>query len=125
MAKKILIVDDDPDMVMANRVVLESAGYEVEDASSGAEALEKMRGDLPDLVLMDVMMAKPLDGFTTTNKIADDPELRNVPIVMVSSITTSQYASSFPTDQYLNITEFISKPIEPEKLLEKIKRYLN
>ncbi|MGC9398415.1 MAG: response regulator [Anaerolineae bacterium] len=124
MTRKILIVDDDPDMVMANRVVLESAGYEVEEAASGAEALEKMRAELPDLVLMDVMMANPLDGYATTNKIADDPELREVPIVMVSSITSSQYAASFPTNQYLNIAEFISKPVDPETLLKKIKRYL-
>ncbi len=124
MAKKILIVDDDPDLVMSNRLVLESAGYEVTEATSGAEALAEMRQELPDLVLMDVMMANPLDGYTTTNKIGADPELRDVPIIMVSSITSSQYASSFPTDQYLNVAEFVSKPIEPEALLQKIERHL-
>ncbi|MGC9521228.1 MAG: response regulator [Anaerolineae bacterium] len=123
-SKKILIVDDDPDLVLATRLVLESEGYEVEEAATGEEALEKMRAGKPDLVFMDVMMTNPLDGYNTTQTIADDPELNDVPIVMVSSIATSQYAETFPTNQYLDIREFISKPIEPEELLAKAKRYV-
>ncbi len=122
--KKILIADDDPDLVLATRLVLESAGYVVDEASSGEAALEKMRADKPDLVLMDVMMANPLDGYYTTQQIADDPALSQVPIMMVSSIATSQYAASFPTSQLLSIREFVSKPVEPEQLLAKIKRYV-
>ncbi len=122
--KKILIVDDDPDLVLATRLVLESAGYVVDEASSGEAALEKMRANTPDLVLMDVMMANPLDGYYTTQQIADDPALSEVPIMMVSSIATSQYAASFPTSQLLSIREFVSKPVEPEQLLAKIKRYV-
>jgi CheY-like chemotaxis protein len=121
--KKILIVDDDPDLVLATRLVLESAGYVVDEASTGEAALEKMHADPPDLVLMDVMMANPLDGYYTTQQIADDPDLSRVPIVMVSSIATSQYAATFPTNQLLSIREFISKPVDPEQLLAKIKRY--
>lgn len=122
--KTILVVDDDPDIVLANRLVLESAGYAVEEADSGEACLSKMRASRPDLVLMDVMMTNPLDGYYTTQQISDDPHLREIPIVMVSSITTSQYAAAFPTDQYLNIREFISKPVEPEVLLEKVKQYV-
>lgn len=122
--KTILIVEDDADLVLANRLVLESAGYGVAEASNGKEGIAKMRESLPDLVLMDVMMTSPLEGYYITQQIADDPTLRNVPILMVSAITTSQYAASFPTDQYLNIVEFISKPIEPEALLKKIQQYL-
>ncbi len=122
--KTILVVDDDPDIVLANRLVLESAGYAVEEAESGEACLAKMRTGRPDLVLMDVMMANPLDGYYTTQQISDDPHLREIPILMVSSITTSQYAAAFPTDQYLNIREFISKPVEPEVLLGKVKQYL-
>lgn len=119
--KRILIVDDDTDLVLAIRLVLESAGYLVEAAPNGAEGISKMRAHLPNLVLMDVMMTNPLDGFYTTQEIADDPQLRNVPILMMSSITTTQYASSFPTDQYLQIVDFIPKPIDPPALLARIK----
>jgi CheY-like chemotaxis protein len=122
--KTILIVDDDPDIVLANRLVLESAGYAVEEAGSGEEGLAKMRANRPDLVLMDVMMTNPLDGYYTTQQISDDPQLREVPILMISSITSSQYAAAFPTDQYLDIREFISKPVEPEVLLGKIKQFI-
>jgi CheY-like chemotaxis protein len=122
--KQILIVDDDADLVFAIRMVLKSAGYLVEEASNGVEGLAKMRAHLPDLVLMDVMMANPLDGYYTTQEIAEDPQLRNVPILMMSSITSTQYVSSFPTDQYLQIVEFIPKPIEPSALLAKIKAVL-
>ena len=122
--KTILVVDDDPDIVLANRLVLESAGYAVEEAESGEVCLAKMRASRPNLVLMDVMMTNPLDGYYTTQQISDDPQLREIPILMISSITTSQYAAAFPTDQYLNIREFISKPVEPEVLLGKVKQYI-
>lgn len=120
--QKILVVDDDPDIVLTYRLVLESAGYTIEEAASGEEALATMRESRPDLVLMDVMMANPLDGYYTTQQISDDPELREIPILMISSITTSQYAAAFPTDQYLDIREFVSKPVEPEVLLGKVKQ---
>jgi len=123
-SKKILIVDDDQDLVIATRLVLESAGYIVEEASTGEAGLEKMRAGKPDLVLMDVMMAHPLDGYHTTQQIANDPALSRVPILMVSAIGASQYAESFPTDQHLAIRGFLSKPVAPERLLAKIKRYL-
>lgn len=122
--KYILLVDDDPDLTLANRLVLESAGYQVGTASSGQEGLQKMRERKPDLVLMDVMMTSPLEGYYVTQQIAEDAALREVPIIMVSSIASTQYAETFPTDQYLNIVEFISKPIEPEKLLERVKLYV-
>jgi CheY-like chemotaxis protein len=122
--KKILIVDDDPDFVLAVRMVLEGEGYQVEEAGNGADALAKMRADLPDLVLMDVMMASPLDGYHTTQEIADDPQLRHVPIVMVSVIEETKYASSFPTDQHLPIVDFLAKPIEPKRLAAKVESWL-
>jgi CheY-like chemotaxis protein len=123
-SKKILIVDDDADLVLATRLVLESAGYTVEEAATGESGLEKMRAGTPDLVLMDVMMANPLDGYHTTQQIADDPALSRVPILMVSAIGASQYAETFPTNQHLAIREFLSKPVAPERLLAKIKRHL-
>lgn len=119
--KRILIVDDDPDLVLSVRMVLEANGYLVDEAPTGAAGLEQMRAETPDLVLMDVMMANPLDGYYTTQNIADDPELSSIPILMISSIADTQYAASFPTDQYLNIVEFLSKPVEPDVLVAKVK----
>ncbi len=121
--KRILLIDDDPDFSLAHRLVLESAGYIVDEAADGEEGLAKMQANKPDLILMDVMMTSPLEGYYTTQQISDDPGLSRIPILMVSAIASTQYAQAFPTDQYLDIREFISKPIEPKKLLEKVKRY--
>jgi len=121
---RILVVEDDPDITLSHRLVLESAGYVVDEAASGAIALEKMRTNVPDLILMDVMMANPLDGYYTTQEIADDATLCHIPILMISAITTSQYANAFPTNQYLEIREFISKPIAPDTLLKKVKQHI-
>jgi len=122
--KRILLIDDDPDFSLAHRLVLESAGYIVDEAADGEEGLAKMQANKPDLILMDVMMTSPLESYHTTQQISDDPGLSRIPILMVSAIASTQYAQAFPTDQYLDIREFISKPIEPGKLLEKVKRYL-
>lgn len=122
--KRILVVDDDPGFVLALRMLLEGEGYLVEEAASGAEALAKMRANPPDLALMDVMMASPLDGYHTTLEIADDPQLRKVPIVMISVIENTRYVSSFPTDQHLPIMDFIRKPIEPEAFVAKVRALL-
>jgi CheY-like chemotaxis protein len=122
--KRILLIDDDPDFSLAHRLVLESAGYVVDEAANGGEGLAKMRDNRPDLILMDVMMTSPLEGYHITQQISSDAELSRIPIVMVSAIASTQYAQAFPTDQYLDIREFIPKPIEPKRLLEKVKRYL-
>ena len=122
--KKILMIDDDPDFVFAISMILEAEGYLLETASNGVEGLEKMRANTPDLVLMDVIMAGPLDGYYTTQEIADDPVLRNVPVLMISSIANTPYVSLFPTDQYLAVVEFVFKPIEPTALLDRIKTLL-
>jgi len=122
--KKILMIDDDPDFVFAISMVLEAEGYLLETASNGVEGLKKLRADLPDLVLMDVIMAGPLDGYYTAQEIADDPVLRNVPILMISSIANTPYVSLFPTDQYLAVVDFMFKPIDPTELLEKIRALL-
>jgi len=121
---KILIVDDDPDFVEIMRLVLESRGYEVGSASNGDEALRRMREDAPDLVVLDVMMSGILDGVNVSHEMSEEPSLKKVPIVMVSSITSSAHAGMFPTDEYIPIDDWISKPVQPDALLEKVGRHL-
>lgn len=117
---KILVVDDDPDFVEITRTVLEGNGYEVEAAADGEQALQAMRADPPDLVLLDVMMSTLLDGLNVSHVMNEDPVLSKVPIVMVSSITDSPSAGMFPTDEYIPIDAWISKPVQPDDLLTKI-----
>lgn len=121
---KILVVDDDPDFVEITRTVLEASGYEVSTAANGDQALNSMRKDLPDLVLLDVMMSTLLDGLNLSHVMSEDPVLKQVPIIMVSSITDSPHAGMFPTDEYIPIDAWISKPVQPDDLLKKIAQFM-
>ena len=121
----ILVVDDDPDFVEATRVVLGSKGYRVISAACGEEGLNAMRRDRPDLVVLDVMMSGILDGLDTSFRVRAERGLKRTPIVMVSSITTSDYAAMFPTDEYVPVESFLSKPIAPETLLREVNRLLS
>ncbi|MBM3211780.1 response regulator [Candidatus Poribacteria bacterium] len=121
---KILVVDDDPDFVEATRLVLESKGYEVFSASDGNEGLIEVQKEKPDLVILDVMMSSVLDGLSMSWKMHENPDLKKIPILMVTSIANTDYAALFPTDEYIHISDFISKPILPDKLISTIERLI-
>lgn len=121
---KILVVDDDPDFVEITRMILSAEGYEVMTASSGDQALQVMRETPPDLLILDVMMVGVLDGVNLAHVMEEDPTLHHIPILMVSSITSSPMAPMFPTDEYLPIDGWISKPVQPKQLLAEVRRLL-
>ena len=121
---KILIVDDDPDFVEATRIVLEGAGYEVVSAADGDESLQVIRAEKPDLVVLDVIMSSILDGLNVTQQLQEDPEHKDIPIVMVTSIANTDYAALFPTDEYVHISAFLTKPVPPDRLLAQVSRLL-
>ena len=121
---KILVVDDDPEFVEITRMILESNGYEVASASNGEQALQAMRQDKPDLVLLDVMMSTVLDGLNVCHEMRANPDLKDIPVIMVSCIIPSPHASLFPTDEYIPIDAWISKPMDPDDLLDKVRRLI-
>ena len=121
---KILVVDDDPDFVEATRIVLEGAGYEVISAADGDESLRVTRTEKPDLIILDVIMSSILDGLNVTQQLQDDPEHKDIPIVMITSIANTDYAALFPTDEYVHIDAFMTKPVPPDRLLEQVSRLL-
>jgi CheY-like chemotaxis protein len=106
--KKIMVIDDDPDFVEITRIILESNGYEVTGAYNGEEAMSLMYDEKPNLILLDIMMNQPLDGVEFCKQIQDKPELRKIPIIIISSINHSQ----------------ISKPVQAQVLLGKVEYYL-
>lgn len=121
---KILIVDDDPDFVEATRMILEKAGHSTISAASGNECYQKMKSEKPDLVILDVIMDTVLDGLTITQRIHEDEEINHIPIIMVTSIANTDYAALFPTDEYIHINAFMSKPVEPAELIRQINKLL-
>lgn len=120
----ILIVDDDPDFVEASRIVLETAGYQVVSATNGEQGLRAMHQARPDLVILDVMMSGILDGLDASMRMKAEQGLKRTPILMISSITSSDYAAMFPTDEYIPVENFLSKPVSPNQLLAEVKRLL-
>lgn len=120
----VLIVDDDPDFVEVTRLVLEKEGYRTVTAASGDAALEIMETNPPSLVILDIMMDGILDGWNASWRIRANPRLRRTPILVVSSITASEYMGMFPTDDDNLIDNFLSKPVDPQKLLSEVKRLL-
>ena len=125
MAKeKILVVDDDPDFVEVMRLTLEPHGYEVVSAASGDEGLAKVRSERPDLVILDVIMSSVLDGLNMSQRMQQIPEQRKIPILMVTSIANTDYAALFPTDEYISIDGFLSKPVAPDVLLQRVAELL-
>jgi CheY-like chemotaxis protein len=122
---KVLVVDDDPDFVKVTTKVLEKAGHDVVSAANGAKALKTMRQEPPDLVLLDIMMSYILDGLDVSREMADDPALKDVPVIMVTSLTGVKASGALPTDEYIPVDEWLAKPVDPDTLLARVNDVLN
>jgi len=121
---KILIVDDDPDFTDITRIVLEKAGHTIINATSGDKGFKRALEEKPDLVVLDVIMDSVLDGVSVSQRMHDEPETKDIPIIMVTSIANTDYAELFPTDDYIHINAFLSKPVSPASLLKQVDKYL-
>jgi len=123
---KILVVDDDVDFQVIMRRMLEGEGYEVSIAENGNQALEMVRrAEMPDVILLDVMMATTLEGVDVAREIKGDPALEDVPIIMVSSIATSPEAAEFPEYEHIPIDGWLSKPVQRDVLLKTLERFVS
>ncbi|MCD6399358.1 response regulator, partial [candidate division WOR-3 bacterium] len=118
------IIDDDVDMVEAEKMVLENNGYTVSAAYDGEEGYKKILEVNPDIIILDVMMATPEEGFQLAYKLKEDNKLSKIPIVMVTSVSKETGFKFDPQkDQdFLPVNQFIEKPIKPEELLEAIEK---
>ena len=122
MSKKVLIIDDDFDLVEAMRITLEAAGFEVIDAQDGEKGLEKIKSETPDLVLLDVMMSSMDEGFHVAYKIRDDATMKDTPIVMLTAVgnqTGFQFDPGKDSD-FLPVDAFLEKPVNPKKLVDVV-----
>jgi CheY-like chemotaxis protein len=126
----ILIIDDDPDMVMVMRMPLEAKGYKVSQASSGTEGLMKVKEVKPDLIILDVMMDTTTEGFQVSLALrspdsqSEYAAYKHIPIMMITAIHTTTPLRFGPDEDYLPVDEFIEKPIDPDMLLSKVAKLL-
>ena len=125
MAKKILIVDDDPDLVEAVSMILESKNFDVAAAYGGIEGLQKARTENPDLIVLDVMMPDK-DGYAVCKDLKADPALSKIPVLLltavVSKISTTRYTQQMGMETEAD--DYIDKPVEPEVLVKRIEALL-
>jgi len=113
MAKRILVVDDDENILNLERTILEGKGFEVTAASSGHLALEILAKDVFDLILLDVMMPE-VDGFTVCRKIKEDSRLKDVPVIFLTAKGGGEaLAEGFESGAVM----YINKPFTANKLL--------
>ena len=110
-AKRILIVDDDADLRRLFRTALTIAGYDVQEASDGVEALQLVDNDPPDLVVLDLML-RALDGISVQQELAARAFTRHIPVVIVTG------SSLDPTG--LNVACVLRKPILPDELIKTV-----
>ena len=122
---KILVVDDDPDLVESVTMILESRNHEVIQAYGGIEGLEKAKAEKPDAIILDVMMPDK-DGYAVCKELKGDPEYSEIPILLLTAVV-SQIPSSTYTSRMGMETEaddYIDKPVEPGELAKLVERLL-
>jgi len=122
----ILIIDDDPDFLETEGLVLENAGYNVEMAGSPEQGLEKVKSTNPALVILDVMMPDGYEGFDVARTIREEMGLRDLPIVLLTNLhARKKVAYKFaPDETYLPVDVFLDKPVPPDNLVATVKELL-
>ena len=120
-SKKILIVDDEPDLVETVRFPLEEEGYLVLVSYNGEDALHKARKENPDLIVLDIMLPK-LDGYKVCRLLKFDERYKHIPILMLTARTQEKDKN---LGRETGADEYITKPFDIDELVEKIKTYLN
>src|SRR5665647_2337379 len=119
---KILIVDDDPDIVDAGRLVLEREGYQVESASNRAEGMKAVDEVKPDLLILDIMMEEPDDGLRMAREIRKGGN--GPPIIMLTSVNAALGLNMDKDEEMVPVEEFQPKPVDPQTLIAKVKKLL-
>jgi CheY-like chemotaxis protein len=126
--KKILVIDDDVQLVNLVKTLLESVGYEVCYAYQAEKGVEMAKTASPDLILLDVMFAGPPgpDGFEISRQLHQDPALKKIPIIILSGIRKVMDLSfKFEPDKtWMPVKAFIEKPVKPDTLLAEIEKIL-
>ena len=125
---RILIVDDDPDITEAMKVVLENRGYTVNSAKDGKEGMVQIKQSRPDLVILDVMMDTLDEGVLLSRELKKDQKYKHIPILMVTSVkqkTGIDFEAAAGDETWLPVDGFLNKPVKSEVLLDKVRDLLH
>jgi CheY-like chemotaxis protein len=123
MAKKtVIVIDDDPDVLEATKVILEGSGFAVVTAPTGQEGLSRVREGGIDCIILDVMMAKDTEGFHVAQELKADPKTARIPIIMLTSVSKKTGVEFSPaTDKdFMPVELFLEKPVDPKRLVQAV-----
>lgn len=124
---KILVVDDDPDILDALTMILESQDYQVVTARDGVEGLAKLKAEMPDLMILDLLMPK-MDGFAALKELQDPrwSKYKSIPILILTSVReeASRRRYELETGLELGVDDYIEKPMPPDVLLARVERLI-
>jgi len=127
MPSKILVVDDDPDILEAISLILDSQGYQVVTARDGVEGLANLKAEKPDLMVLDLLMPK-MDGFAVCKELQDPrwARYKDIPILILTSVReeASRRRYELETGLELDVDDYIEKPVAPDTLLERVERLI-
>ncbi|MCM8769511.1 MAG: response regulator [Candidatus Omnitrophica bacterium] len=126
MAKKILIVDDDPDFVEATSNVLVAEKFDVVSATNGAEGFTKAKAEKPDLILLDVMMTHKTEGFDIARSLKTDQTTCQIPVIIITGIRKDMNLpfGFEPDEDWLPVKAVLEKPVKPDALLATIRKII-
>jgi CheY-like chemotaxis protein len=122
MTKSILLVDDDPDFLEQNRMLLEANGYAVRTAASGSECLAAVEERRPDLIILDMVMGERQEGFDVSRELRNSEYTKSIPLVMVTSVNDAIPFRIEPDRTWLPVDALIEKPVDPQLLLGLVAR---
>ena len=122
MSKTILLVDDDPDFLEQNRLLLEANGYAVRTAASGRECLEEVEDCRPDLIILDMVMGQRTEGFDVSRELRNSEYTKGIPLVMITSVNDTIPFRVEPDRTWLPVDALIEKPVDPALLLGVVQR---
>ena len=126
---KILLVDDDRDIRDSLRIILEANGYSVQTAVNGSEASKLLETELPDIMILDIMMSTDTEGFDLAHKLRRNEKYEKIPILMLTSFPQKMMEEGTEKFQHIMeegwpVTQFFEKPIDPEELLSAVEAIL-
>ena len=119
--QKILIVDDQPEIRELVKITLQNENYAIIEASDGREAVDKIKKEKPNLVLLDIMLPEDIDGFEVCSQIKNDNNLKNIFIVMLSSHGSKE---DIKKGKSVGADDYFIKPFSPLQLIEKVEDLL-
>ncbi len=121
---KVLLIDDDADLVAVNEAVFVASGFKVEKAYNGDEGFELALTSKPDVIVLDVMMTTKSEGFDLARQLRGAEGTKEIPLIMLTSVHTTVPFRYEPDGEYLPVDLFLDKPVAPEALVKEVKKVL-